>query len=126
MPHNNHDRFLLFSVAFSLSTLSGLSQAQDIYIGTIEFKKNSVELHRCDLGGSRYVLLDPKDQKEGAIRQLKKMHSSETATLYGEVIGTYQEMGGKNQIVVRSIENLTLGKSCHLPGAVSDLEKPKK
>lgn len=125
MAHDN-PRFLMLSVAFSLSALSGLSQAQDIYIGTIEFKKNSVELRRCDVGGNHYVLLDPKEQKEGAVKQLKNKHSSEPAPLYGEVIGTYQGKGGKNQIVVQSVENLTPGKSCHLADAVSDLEKLKK
>ena len=96
--------------------------SNDLFIGTIEVSDQQAVLSRCDLGQSRYVLVDDDGQKERPVRDLTGNAQCNAQRCYGVVIGSYREDGsGGHQLVVSDIQDLTPGKSCHLLEALDGL-----
>lgn len=99
---------------------SGAAVAQDLYIGTLEVRKDQVILSRCDLATNRYVLRDREGEAEKPVAKLREKLKTLKAPVYVEVIGQYAEIEGEegNALDVIRLENLTAGKSCHLVDAL--------
>lgn len=94
--------------------------AQDLFIGTLDVRKDQVVLTRCDLAQNRYVLRDRPDNADKPVAQLHERLKTLKAPVYVEVFGEYAEIGGEygNALDVIGLENLTAGKSCHLLDAL--------
>ncbi|KSB90940.1 hypothetical protein AS593_12340 [Caulobacter vibrioides] len=106
--------------ALLLGTSAGAALAQDLYIGTLEVKKDQVILTRCDLAANRYVLRDREGEQEKPVARLREKLKALKAPVYVEVIGEYAEIEGEDgaALDVIGLENLKAGKSCHLTDAL--------
>lgn len=92
----------------------------DIFIGTLATEGNELVLTRCDLGESRYVLIDAPNTSAVATARNGALPA------YGEVIGSYFEKHGHAMLKVESIGHLTPGRDCHLIDAATRmLEGPQ-
>jgi hypothetical protein len=109
----------LFGVAL-LAPVAAPAAAQDLYIGTLEVRKDQVILIRCDLAANRYVLRDRDGQPEKPVAKLREKLGALKSPVYVEVIGQYAEIEGEdgNALDVIGLENLTAGKTCHLVDAL--------
>jgi hypothetical protein len=94
--------------------------AQDLFIGTLDVRKDQVVLTRCDLAQNRYVLRDRAGESEKPVARLRERLKTLKAPVYVEVFGEYAEIEGEdgNALDVIGLENLTAGKSCHLMDAL--------
>jgi hypothetical protein len=94
--------------------------AQDLFIGTLDVRKDQVVLTRCDLAQNRYVLRDRTGEAEKPVARLRERLKTLKAPVYVEVFGEYAEIEGEdgNALDVIGLENLTAGKSCHLTDAL--------
>lgn len=103
-----------------LGTCAGAASAQDLYIGTLEVRKDEVILVRCDLAANRYLLRDRQGEPEQPVAKLREKLKTLKAPVYVEVIGQYVEIQGHdgNALDVIGLENLSAGKSCHLVDAL--------
>jgi len=103
-----------------LGAVAAPATAQDLYIGTLEVRKDQVILVRCDLAANRYVLRDREGEAEKSVARLREKLAALKAPVYVEVIGQYAEIEGEdgNALDVIGLENLTAGKSCHLTDAL--------
>lgn len=85
----------------------------DIFIGTLAKEENELVLTRCDLGESRYLLIDAPNTSAVATARNGALPA------YGEVIGSYFEKHGHAMLKVESIGHLTPGRDCHLIDAAT-------
>lgn len=110
--------------------------AYDFFIGTLQLVAHTqsgsdqsgnkpalqLQLNRCDLGQNQYWLLDNEDHTVQQFiqtyeKQLQLDDRSNTSVdhkIQATVIGAYQEKEGENYLVVKSIEDIQPGTSCHL------------
>jgi hypothetical protein len=90
--------------------------AQDLFIGTLDIRKDQLVLTRCDLTQNRYVLRDRAGEVEKPVARLRERLKTLKAPVYVEVFGEYAEIEGEdgNALDVIGLDNLTAGKSCHL------------
>lgn len=104
----------LLAVATPAWAIAGVSAdaGADLFIGTLERKRSSIVLRRCDLVENRYTLIEaPGSHAMNKIRKAK-------LPAYGEVIAHYAEADGQPVLQVESVENLKQGKNCHLLDAL--------
>lgn len=87
-----------------------------MFIGTISIRGDEVILERCDLARNTYLLRDVEGVD--ALAGIRKMPSTTKSYWYGEVIGEYVEIDGRDGLDVSSIENLRADDSCHLLDAI--------
>ena len=114
------NRHILTSVALLWSTLvSALATAQaDIFIGTLAVEGGHVVLTRCDLAETRYILHDTK--RSGPV---SRFAAAGGKPAYGEVVGSVSEAEGQYVLSVTAIDNMVVGKSCHLLDALDATEQ---
>lgn len=98
--------------------------ARDIYIGTVIVDGDRVTLERCDLGRTRYRLLDA--ESVDVVADLRMRPAPTAGFWYAEIIGDHVETGADDAVVsdeqthtghvlsVIAIEGLRDGGSCHL------------
>jgi hypothetical protein len=85
----------------------------DLFIGTITVENNTAVLARCDLGNPLYVLHDVAGGH--AVADLVRAGPSGGEPIYGEVIGAYRMVDGRNILDVSAINAQQKGKDCHFP-----------
>lgn len=106
--------------ALGLAATAAPALAQDLFIGTVEVRKDQVVLTRCDLAQNRYVLRDRDGEADKPVAKLRERLKTLKAPVYAEVIGDYVEVQGEdgNGLDVIGLENVTAAKSCHLIDAL--------
>lgn len=114
---------LLLTTLLVLTTSAHAERFNDVFIGTIEIADGHATLTRCDLAKNQYELVDEPGQKDGPVQQFLRNIEHREGRTYGEVIGSYEEHGEGNRLVVAELQNLIPDKSCHLLDALEDLEK---
>jgi len=104
-----------------LAATAAPALAQDLFIGTVDVRKDQVVLTRCDLAQNRYVLRDRDGEADKPVAKLRERLKTLKAPVYAEVIGDYVEVQGEdgNGLDVIGLENVTAAKSCHLVDALS-------
>ncbi|MDL2284305.1 hypothetical protein LJC19_04090 [Oxalobacter sp. OttesenSCG-928-P03] len=102
---------VLFSV-FALSAQAG--EYVDMFPGTLVIWEDKPVLIRCDLVKNAYVLVDSDLQTAPYLEQVKELQASIESPVSARVYGSYREINGMNHLVVRSMENIRKGDSCHL------------
>lgn len=106
--------------ALAATAAAAPALAQDLFIGTVEVRKEQVVLIRCDLAQNRYVLRDREDEADKPVATLRERLKTLKAPVYAEVIGEYVEVQGEegHGLDVIGLENVKAGKSCHLLDAL--------
>jgi len=106
--------------ALALAVAAAPALAQDLYVGTVDVRKDQVILTRCDLAQNRYVLRDREDGAEKPVARLRERLKTLRAPVYAEVIGDYVEVQGEdgNGLEVIALENVSAARSCHLVDAL--------
>ena len=87
----------------------------DLFIGTLAVDGGHVVLTRCDLANTRYVLQDV--ERNGPVSQYAAGHGEPA---YGEVLGSFSEHEGQYALSVTEIDNIVIGKSCHLMDIINE------
>lgn len=98
-----------------MALLAGAPQGEksiDLFIGTLERSGDAIVLRRCDLAENRYTLVDAAGAH--AMDRIRKAR----LPAYGEVIAHVVARDDDLLLQVKSVENLTPGKSCHLADAL--------
>ena len=101
---------------FFLATLLFVTPAiaDDVYIGTLSSENGKLILLRCDIAQNKYILQDKKNSKDKPVANYLKGSKRKSGLVYAEIWGDYDEKKGENYLLVKSIDNVTDGKSCHL------------
>ncbi len=86
----------------------------DIFPGTLLVWQDQPVLIRCDLGQSAYILVDANMRTAPWLEQINKLDASLASPVSAVVVGSYRKVDGKNHLVVKSIEKIRKGHSCHL------------
>ncbi len=118
-------KFLKLSAAFALLTsalaaVASPAKANDIFIGTLSIENDAVVLKRCDAAQNTYLLRDADGAD--AVAALRKQSPAAKGYWYGEVIGEYTEIDGKDALIVISIDSIEADRSCHLLDALEAIE----
>jgi len=92
--------------------------AQDVYVGTLEYRQQRLVLRRCDLSQTVYLLRDVAPRPAGAVTRFTADHPERQGHWYAEVIGTYKNERGRHALEVSDLQNVQAGKSCHLSDAL--------
>ncbi|MDV6330171.1 hypothetical protein [Asticcacaulis sp. 201] len=110
---------LVLGVVISALAMSGTAQAQDIFFGTLEKAPDGeVFLNRCDLGSTRYRLVDEAGSSE---RPVARLADTEIKTpTQAAVYGTVDEDKDGYVLQVMAIEDIAPGKTCHLSDALTE------
>ncbi|ESQ83114.1 hypothetical protein AEAC466_14725 [Asticcacaulis sp. AC466] len=99
--------------------LAGSAQAQDIFFGTLEKAPDGqVFLSRCDLGSTRYRLVDEAGAAERPVARLAD--SDIKPPTQAAVYGTVDEDKDGYVLRVMAIEGIAPGKTCHLSDVLTD------
>ena len=98
--------------------LTERAAAQDIYIGTLEYREQRLVLRRCDLTETIYYLRDAAEAQDQAVSKFAGDANTRRGLWYAEVIGTYKEEGGQNALEVIDLQHIQAGRTCHLSDAL--------
>ena len=113
---------LLALLAAALATIVSPAVANDVFIGTLSVEGDAVVLKRCDAAQNTYLLRDADDAN--AVAALRKQPPASEGYWYGEVIGEYLDIEGRDGLVVSTIESVTADQSCHLLDVLGEIEEP--
>lgn len=106
--------------------LSHGAYAQDIFIGTLSTDGKHAILKRCDLGQTEYLLMDRNTEQSAPLAKFMNDHGNEDGFWYAEVFGIYEAKDERHGLRVIDIQNLQIGKSCHLLDALKDLDAQRR
>ena len=107
----------LESATESVSPIETDAEFYDIFAGTVQYKKQELQLRRCSLGNDLYLLdfQNPEDKK-----QLKTLLQQNTK-FWVNLIAKPSEHNGQYTLNVREIAELHTQQSCHLNDVLDDL-----
>jgi hypothetical protein len=108
--------FKLLVLAISLFALPAQGQAQDIFTGMIIAEGETLNLERCNLGQTRYIL-QAAEEAGDPLGELR----GKTGLVQAEVIARYREAAGAHVLDVLSVKRVVTGESCHLADAIEAL-----
>lgn len=106
-----------YLAAFFFSMLAGAAWAEeyvDMYPGTLALSQGQPVLIRCDLVKNAYILVDADMKTSSYVEQIRQLGASLESPVSVIVLGAYRSIDGRNHIVVKSIEEIRKGRSCHL------------
>jgi hypothetical protein len=117
-------RFHLVTVllAYALVVVASAAKANDIFIGTLSVEDDGVVLKRCDAAQNAYLLRDADGID--AVDAMRKRPPAPKGYWYGEVVGEYIEIDGRDGLLVTAIESIEADRSCHLLDALGGIEEP--
>jgi hypothetical protein len=116
---------LLALLASAVVAMVSPAQANDIFIGTLSIEGDAVVLKRCDAAQNAYLLRDADDADDaGAVAALRRQPPASKGYWYGEVIGEYVEIDGRDGLLVSTIESIEADRSCHLLDVLGNIEAP--
>lgn len=107
----------LESATESVSPIETDAEFYDIFAGTVQYKNQELQLHRCSLGNDLY-LLDFQNPEEA--NQLKTLLQQNTK-FWVNLIAQPSEHNGQYTLNVREIAELHTQQSCHLNDVLNDL-----
>ena len=103
------------AVFFSLCAVTAQADDYvDLFPGTLVIWQDQPVLIRCDLLKNAYVLVDHNMQTAPYLEQIRELQASIESPVSARVYGSYRQIDGKNHLVVKSMENIRKGDSCHL------------
>lgn len=107
----------LESATESVSPIETDAEFYDIFAGTVQYKKQELQLRRCSLGNDLYLLdfQNPEDKK-----QLKTLLQQNTK-FWVNLIAKPSEHNGQYTLNVREIAELHTQQTCHLNDVLDDL-----
>lgn len=110
-------------LALGLSLVTTAGFARDIFIGTLEVSGKTLQFRRCDLAENTYALRDAGNRKNGVVANFLNDPKHTKGIWYAEVIGEYEERGGKAGLAVFSFEELQANRNCHLTDIIEKLQQ---
>lgn len=110
-----------FFVSIAVQSSSTSDVALDVWFGTFEVRGKSIYIKRCDIGQTLYKLEPLRNRRILDKVPMKAVKAGEPVS--AAVVGSYKESkenSDQHTLLVESINDIEIGKSCHLTDSLKN------